>query len=561
MINTSLNLCYLLDMLEEKRILLEVIMMRTERDDRLWAFWNSMRGAVESDDLITATVLIDEVRLVNGNSTDETPDQAYAALLEAADRIGVRNPFSDKDRFYYVYQESKKLEKLDWEGALLQEQKTSRKMVLPTVLVEEYISRIDSIPASVLISEAEKFVPNLTRIVDTYINSQVTLTTQSAVYANILKKIFREYDNVEVVEADIYQYEFMNRRFDLIFAFPAFGGRLLTEDRTFICRDYDMVAFENLSLHLNGGGRLIITLPGRITFAAGKVGDLRQFIQTNYTIREISDLPAGILEFTGIKVFLLDIENTRPGDDDIIIRRYSAGERKNRRSEVTNLKIEDDTFVMLSELEEQGDWSVERIFAQQDEEYLNYQKSSVRKDLIGNVAQIFRGKSVTKKDANGTIGVVNISNIGDYEIDYEGLDHIDEENRKISNYVLKEGDVLLPARGTAIRTAVFHEQKDICIASSNVIVIRPDARKLDSTYLKIFLDSPIGNKLISGAQQGVTIMNISYKDLNVLEIPLPALEEQKAAAHEYLEELQRYKDTMAAAERRWTETLAKLQKF
>ena len=157
--------------------------------------------------------------------------------------------------------------------------------------------------------------------------------------------------------------------------------------------------------------------------------------------------------------------------------------------------------------------------------------------------------------------MVNISNIGEYEIDYEHLDHFEEEERKVSNYLLQEGDVLLPARGTAIRTAVFHDQKYPCIASSNVIVIRPDAKKLDSTYLKIFLDSPIGNKLIGGAQQGMIVMNISYKDLNILEIPIPVLEAQKQTAKEYTEELKKYKDTIAAAEKRWSEVLDKLQNF
>ena len=174
---------------------------------------------------------------------------------------------------------------------------------------------------------------------------------------------------------------------------------------------------------------------------------------------------------------------------------------------------------------------------------------------------MFRGKSVNKKDAAGNIGVVNISNIGQYEVDYDSLDHLDEEERKVSNYLLQEGDVLLPARGTAIRTAVFHHQSYPCIASSNVIVIRPDARLLDSTYLKIFLDSPIGNKLISGAQQGMTVMNISYKDLNILEIPLPVMEKQKATAEEYRAELKKYTETISVAEKRWNETLSKLQKF
>lgn len=164
----------------------------------------------------------------------------------------------------------------------------------------------------------------------------------------------------------------------------------------------------------------------------------------------------------------------RPGDDDIIIRRYTAGDRKIRRSVVTSLEVADDTFVMIDELEEQGDWSIDRIFAQQDEEYHNFQKSGIRKELIENVAQVFRGKAVNKKDPAGNIGVVNISNIGDYDIDYESLDHLQEEERKVANYLLQEGDVLLPARGTAIRTAVFHEQIYPCIASSNVIVIRPE---------------------------------------------------------------------------------------
>lgn len=84
---------------------------------------------------------------------------------------------------------------------------------------------------------------------------------------------------------------------------------------------------------------------------------------------------------------------------------------------------------------------------------------------------------------------------------------------------------------------------------------------MNSTYLKIFLDSPIGNKVISGAQQGVTVMNISYKDLSVIEVPLPSLEEQENSAKEYVKELDNYRKTVAKAEAHWKEVLDKLQKF
>lgn len=528
----------------------------------LMAYWDMMRGMVQADNFITAMLLIDEVKKEYRNASGiETAADVYTTLLVVANKIGVMNPFRDKEKFFVLYQESKKLTTLDWEGALEYSMKPYRMPVIPEVLINVFMDRFEKKTETVLIAEAYKFVPNIQKIVDEHINSQFMLTSENAVYAKVLEKIFEGYDNVEILITDIYRYEFVSRRFDLILSSPIFGGRTLTDDDTFICREYDMVALENLSLHLNNGGELVIILPGRITFASGKINDLRQFIQQNYTIKELAELPEGVFECTGIKTYLLDIENTRPGDDDIVIRRYSAGARKSRKAAIKELHIKDDTFVMLDELEQQGDWSIDRIFAQQDDEWLQYQNSSIRKDMLGNVAQLFRGKAVSKKTQTGKIGVINISNIGEYEIDYGGLDHIEEEERKIANYILQEGDLLLPARGTAVRTAVFHEQSYPCIAHSNVIVIRPNARMLNSTYLKVFLDSPLGTKLISSAQQGTTVMNISYKDLNVLEVPVPLMEEQQKIANEYNEELQKYNNSIAAAEKQWKEVIDRLQSF
>ena len=535
--------------------------MNERKETAMWGFWSTIRSLVAADDYITAAVLVSEVKTaIRDGGEPETSDVVYATLLRAADQMGVRNPFRDQEQFFLIYKEALQFEKMDWEKAIAYMASFSRLPVLPPVLVDVLAERFEINPDTVLIAEAEKFVPCLQRMVDENLASNFVLTTQNPSFEMALRSVFAGYDNVEVIRTDIYRYEFLSRRFDLIFASPIFGGRTLAEDQNFMCREYDLVALENLSLHLNDGGRLAITLPARVTFASGKVNDLRQFIQLTYTIKEIAELPVGTIEGTAIKMYLLDIENTRPDDDnDIVVRRY-AGHREGK-GPLTHLDVIDDTFVMLSEIEEQGDWSVDKIFAQQDEDYLTYQNSSIRKEKLGVVAQVFRGKSVSKKDPAGNISVVNISNIGDYEIDYDGLDHLQEEDRKVANYLLQEGDVLLPARGTAIRTAVFHKKPYPCIASSNVIVIRPNPKMLDSTYMKIFLDSPIGNKIISSAQQGVTVMNISYKDLNVLEIPLPPLERQQAVAKEYLKELKTYQETMAAAEKRWTEALGKLQRF
>ena len=76
----------------------------------------------------------------------------------------------------------------------------------------------------------------------------------------------------------------------------------------------------------------------------------------------------------------------------------------------------------------------------------------------------------------------------------------------------------------------------------------------------MFLDSPMGVKLLTAMQQGATIISISYKDLKEMEVPAPSIEEQKKLADEYEEELERYHESIKAAEERWQEVVERLQK-
>ena len=56
-------------------------------------------------------------------------------------------------------------------------------------------------------------------------------------------------------------------------------------------------------------------------------------------------------------------------------------------------------------------------------------------------------------------------------------------------------------------------------------------------------------------------MNIRYKDLGAIEIPLPPIEKQQSVAKTYLEELSIYQETVRNAEKRWNEALKELQQF
>lgn len=118
-----------------------------------------------------------------------------------------------------------------------------------------------------LIPEAEKFASCLERLIKTHSNSYFTLTLMNPLYCKILTEMFADNDMVEVLQTSIYKYEFTSKKFDWIPAVPIFGARELPDgEHGFICREYDMIAVENLALHLASGGVLSIVLPARITF-------------------------------------------------------------------------------------------------------------------------------------------------------------------------------------------------------------------------------------------------------------------------------------------------------
>lgn len=525
--------------------------------NQIWNRYNALRGYTVQSELPVALFLLKKTKdefLANPQKTTE--QKAYKVMQSIAGSYGLKSPYMDSKAFYSAFLAMDD-EEVDWEIALASAD-TNEMFYIPKVLIDEFGKHFDSNTKMVLIPEAEKFVPYLMEIVNQNPACQFFITTMNTVTKVFLDEIFKEHINVMVEQTSIYEYEFTSKKFDLILAVPVFGARERAEDNgDFICREYEMIAVENLLLHLNSSGKLIIVLPARITFAAGSVKDLREFIQGMYRLEEIAELPVGIFSSTAIKSYMFTITTGRT--EDVMIKRYGADTSNIRKNGINELILIDDTFVMLEELVEMGYWNIDHIFAMVDEEWQRYQNSNIKREELGNVAEVFRGKAINKKEPNGSIGVVNISNLNDFDINYESLDHIDEEERKIANYLLKDGDLLLPARGTAIRIAVFKEQNYPCIASSNIIVIRPNEKLLLATYLKIFLDSPTGSKVLSGKQQGTIVNNISYKDLKTLEIPLLRIEEQRTIVEEYEKELAKYLESICNAENRWREVVDRLQ--
>ncbi len=479
-------------------------------------------------------------------------------LLDAMKRAKMEAPiFNGDEKIFFAYytrlSELSVREVVEYINLLLKNDRPGYGAMVPTSLSSIMFKNVKNVSSSLVI-DCEKYGVELYDLILANPSIKFYLTVKSSVLQLLLKKIYSQ-ENVEFINPEIYTYGFTVQKFDRIIAFPIMGGRDLNEQGDFISRELSFIAAQNLLYHLTPAGKLIIVLPAKIGFAGGDAEVLRNYISQNYQVNSISSLPARVFyPYMAINTYLLDI--SQGITDTVEMSKYMLNKNKDG---VEELIINDNRLLFADELEVMNSWNVDMAFSITDEIIMNYKNSSVKKAALKDVAEVFRGKAVTKAES-GNVAVINISNISETGIDYENLDTIDDEERKVARYLLQEGDVLIATKGFAVKIAVFEKQSRLVIASSNLCVIRPNQRLINGTYLKLFLESETGMKLIKSLQRGTTIVNINYQDLCELEVPVPPMEEQFDIANEYTAGLRLYKQTIEAANDAWSKIKDSVQR-
>lgn len=501
-------------------------------------------------------ILIKQIREEMKVDQKEDTNEALLTILEkVSDELGIDLPFEDTNKMDDIYNLVREYGEFSWTDIITfySEENKNNEIKVPYFLFDDMLGKKSSVN-NILIAEAEKFSESLVDVINSNQNWKFTLVTDDPIFFQLLNIGFANNSNIKVNRGSIYKFDFLQEKFDFILAMPKLESKGKdTEDLKFISRDFALIALENLSSYLENDGVLSIVLPQRINSSGPKVSEVRRYIESKFNLVEIAELPSGIFSTTAINTYLLTI--TTAPVQEVSIKKIQLAEESGEYilREIQSMLIPSD------ELIEAGSWNLDRIFRLKDKEWLKFIESELKKERLGNVSTIFRGKSIGKKLSEGNIRVINISDLGNYEVDYSELAFINEEERKVASYLLKTGDLLITARGTALRIALFEEQSYPIIASSNIIVIRPNDRDLSSTFLKLFLDSPLGRKALLLTQQGGQLMNLNYKDVAEILIPLPEIEEQVRIDEEYRQEYNLYKSTLLEANERWNNVIEKLR--
>lgn len=180
----------------------------------------------------------------------------------------------------------------------------------------------------------------------------------------------------------------------------------------------------------------------------------------------------------------------------------------------------------------------------------DYMTSSTAKVAIKDVTEHFKGKAVSRLGDEGNVAVINLSDMTSMGIDYATLKRIEMDKRAVLRYLLQDGDVLIASKGTVKKIAVFSEQNQPVIASSNITVLRPTGGVLGS-YIKLFLESPLGQALLDEANTGKAVMNVSTQKLISIEIPKIPLVKQTYLVQRYEQGLNDYKRKIVRAQQEW----------
>ena len=292
------------------------------------------------------------------------------------------------------------------------------------------------------------------------------------------------------------------------------------------------------SLKSNGKGAAIM-----IGGSLFKVSDeiYRKELVDNGLVESVIKLPI-LTTFTSVEQYLVVFSENNEKINFIDISKTVNKNGFNRfdldiKKVFSILNFEDQNkFVTLSKEEIAENGYVLTVDNYVGKKEISYHNPVVLSDCINDS---FRGYQMTSKEQEelespeGKYEILMISDIENGMISDE-LKKIDNEEAKYERYLLKQNDIIISSKGTRIKIAVVGDIKDRkIIANGNLIVLRPDVKKLNPYYLEMYLNSEDGQTILNQIQTGSVIISINPSRLIEIKIDMLPIEKQNALAEKY----------------------------
>lgn len=148
---------------------------------------------------------------------------------------------------------------------------------------------------------------------------------------------------------------------------------------------------------------------------------------------------------------------------------------------------------------------------------------------LGNIADVLTGVAF-RESPDGFARVVRLSDLSDLRAGRTpalGTGVTPDVARAL---VIKEGDLLVGARGLATDVCIATEEVFGAFVSLDLYLVRPNTAKVNPQYLVSFLMLPTTQAQLAGAKQGSRLSRLPKNALESMAVLLPPLEAQSLIA-------------------------------
>ena len=354
-------------------------------------------------------------------------------------------------------------------------------------------------------------------------------------------------------------------KFDYIFIDPPFGLSWRPEGdqyERFVfgtppSSKMELAVLTHALVSLKDKGRAAVIMSGGVLYAGGASARIRQNIIDLDYVEAVITFPSNLYQNTALQTHLIMLNKDKDLErrNEILFINgeelyQEIGKRKRAISEKGMQKIIEtyrswkvesgfSKIVRNSELNESNLLPSQYIFSNQltiepfgDIEVAMDKIEEMNTAPLGDFVKLFRGYNVSPndEDTEGQYKVVKASDIQEGQLNYENVTRYNIQKKfNLEDYRLKKGDLLITVRGRSIKVAHVDVEDEHLLFSQNFLGIRC-GELIAPQYLKLYLESPVAQFILTSKLSGTTIPVLNRKDLEQLPFLAIPLEEQKRIA-------------------------------
>ena len=349
--------------------------------------------------------------------------------------------------------------------------------------------------------------------------------------------------------------EKINHPYTKAYVFPPLGLRKpLNEDfrKSFLFQDIylsnrntaEWLFIDNMLSGLRGG-KAVALVTGKALFSNTDV-EYRNSIVASGWLEGIIELPAGSLSFTGMKVYMLVFSKNNKKVKFVDASNVIGAENKRYINLELPIKTIEDMYYSkdvktktIEELIDVPNLCPSTIMLDVKKLENGVELKELAEVFIGNqyTLGVFESKGLISDKKTG-YRILTSSDIENGMVRWQALRSVVMKDNKFDKFAIQYGDVVVTSKSSKVKTVVVDiEPKEKILVTGGMLIVRPQLDKLNPTYLKMFLDSEMGQSALKSIQKGTIIVTVSASGLSSIEIPMIDINKQQEKAERYNEKL------------------------